>query len=106
MGWQHHVHTAHVHHAAGGVENLQRWVNAFYRKLLSELRLQVSDIKYLVPVAKSFMSVINSQRSQRYKVCPWTAMTGLVYRTPLKTALYTGTDVKTATVHEVSTARF
>ena len=99
MGWQHHVHTAHVHHAAGGVENLQRWVNAFYRKLLSELRLQISDIKYLVPVA---MSVMNSQRSQRYKVCPLTAMTGLVPRTPLKTALYTGTDVNTATAHEVN----
>ena len=101
LGYTHHVTTAHIHHAAGTVEILQRAHKALYRKLCSELKIAPENASCLTPVVQYAQ---NATKSPTYGVVPMTAMTGITPTSPLKAVVTVGHDIRSSKVVEISEA--
>ena len=83
------------------MENLQRHCKALYRKLCSELRIDICDAALLMPAV---CFALNCQRSPRYGCIPMEAFTQLRAKSPLRTVCITGVDIREAVVMQVTAA--
>ena len=102
VNFKHHIHTPRIHWNAGAVENLQRHCKGLYKKLCSELQIDMGDCEVLMPAVQLALNSNETGRAPAGKeTSPLQEMTRVPKRGALD-AVVTGTTIETAEVQHIS----
>ena len=102
VNFKHHIHTPRIHWNAGAVENLQRHCKGLYKKLCSELQIDMGDCEVLMPAVQLALNSNETGRAPTGKeTSPLQEMTRVPKRGALD-AVVTGTTIETAEVQHIS----
>ena len=96
------IHTPRIHWNAGAIENLQRHCKGLYKKLCSEMQIDMGDCEVLMPAVQLALNSNETGRAPAGKeTSPLQEMTRVPKRGALD-AVVTGTTIETAEVQHIS----